>query len=203
MNRSILALPIMLALGTCGLAPDGARAAGNVRPFVAVGWSAPVTYSDAHIGPAWSGGLEVEQSERVSMLARVDLTTLGGPVADGRVVALSGPDAPRLYEVDAADLRTASAAFGARLYPVRIARWRTYADATLGARVGLEGRRTSSFSPHGDRNRFNGVVGALHAGITTARRGGGGLFTDVGWEFVARNPARYAVVPVRVGIILP
>jgi hypothetical protein len=47
------------------------------------------------------------------------------------------------------------------------------------------------------------VVVTLRLGVSTARPGRSGLTLDSGFEFVPRNPDRYAIVPVRLGVVLP
>jgi hypothetical protein len=204
MGRFPSSRPVLLGAALLLLSAAPAFA-GGARPFFAIGLSVPVSYEDAGVGLGYTAGLETEVDSRTSFLFRTDLEVLGGSQpspAVGIVLPADGPGGSTIA-VEAPDLRFATAGLGVRVQPASSARVRGYAEALVGARIGLD-RRTRSV-PAGWRPdaRHEGVVGALRVGLSTAPRGGPGLVADAGWEFVMRNPGRFGVIPVRFGIVLP
>ncbi len=195
-----------LALGALLLGSPGSSAAGslppeppptNVRPFFGVGYSVPLWFGDLDHGFGLGFGFEVEQSARVSTMFRVEWHRLEG-------------DRPATYPVFHSPTLARTAidwSLGARAHWRERGMVRPYTEGCLGIRLVGEESRSQLLS--GDSSsgsvteEASGLVATLRLGLSTARPRGAGLFLDAGLEFVVRNPGRYGIVPLRLGIVFP
>jgi len=98
---------------------------------------------------------------------------------------------------------------GLRLHAFPNSRVRPYTELMLGARVGGEEQYSmvmmplsaGSGTPDPESIR-DGTSATLRVGVTAARFGRSGLFLDGGVNLLVKNPADYALAPIRIGLTL-
>jgi hypothetical protein len=166
----------------------------NVRPFFSVGYAKPVDFGDYDRGFGIGLGFEVEQSELLSGVFRFDWNELRAP---------SPGD---LYYGSPYTSRALTWSAGARLNWARGSFLQPYSEALLGARMVGESQRYYAYAARGPSETVvdpDGLAGIVCFGLSTASRGHSGFFIDGGYEFSLEHPDRYAIVPVRFGVVFP
>jgi len=188
----VLALSAGPALAA-SLAPG--RPGPNIRPFFDVGYSRPVRYGNLDHGFGLGFGFGVEQSSRWSTLFRFEWDALLESERPGDYFD---------YGPSSVGVSAISWSLGAQLHLRTRGAVRPYTEALLGVRLNTEGGGgvvVSSASGGGPEG--NGVSASLRLGLTTAKPGGAGLFLDSGMDIMVRNPDRFGIVPIRLGIVFP
>lgn len=184
-----------------GEEPPGPPPDLHIGVTVADAW--PQRWPEVDGGYSFSIRLEAEVSERFSPFSEISF----GDVT-GRATHIGYPFDPTISYTYTTLENHAVTSFGigGRLHLVRRAVVRPTLEGGMALRyVGsvptyaydnLVGRETLE-------EGIGGPAGFVRLGLTTARPHGAGVFADVGWEFVLRNPGRFGIASARLGILFP
>ncbi len=162
-------------------------------------------WDDLDAGYSFSLRIEVEVTSHLSPFVEGTLGKLAGAVAYERYDPYSQTSV--IVSTDHVSQWVNSIGIGMRAHLMRRALFRPTVEAGMAARFVPvdEGYRYPAAVPSaGTKVVFaDGATGFVRLGASMAQPGGAGLFADVGWEFVLRNPASRALYPIRLGILLP
>ena len=191
----------LLALAA-GVPPASAAEAfgTNIRPFFAVGPSYPIRAEGVRPGFGMTFGFEAEQWTHASVLFRLEWNRMGR-----EVIAYPWFIPPPYVANDEVNVFNWSLGARAHLRPNRTLR--PYGELCLGIRVDDSGTDAVIVpfreAAPGPGELGEGVAITLRLGLAGPGGGRAGFFMDSGIDVLAEHRDRFALAPIRLGVVFP